>query len=921
MEKNITGFVFFILFAIVSFYVAWQLQKQQTTTSTYNYSFAIYCFGFVLFILAIITIIGSPPSTPNSISVVDGNKQAIISFEMNNASSYTVTSTPGNITKTSKTSPIIITGLDNGTTYYFTVTASTYFGTSDSSPPSNRIIPTEFPLIPTNIKVIPGNGIATIEFTPNSNSNHATSYLVTSIPDGITASGTSSPIVVYGLTNGKDYQFTIRGVNADGDSAVSAPSHTISPISTPLPPTDVTAIPSNGSASVLFTPSSSALMYTVLASPGDITQTGTSSPILFPNLTNGMEYTFTITASNSSGSSQPSEPSKSVMVNPIPQSPTNIVIIPGFESVSISFTPASYATSYIITYLPGSGVSDNKPVHVPVTSTPIIVSGLKNGTEYNFTIKSVNESGISLPSQPFTSTPVESIPIPLSPTLVSAITNSGSAKIYFAGSANATSYKVISTPGELSASGISSPITIYGLTNGISYSFVVLALNSSGISLPSSSSDSVIPISKPIPPTNIEAIAGNQSASVSFTLSEHATSYCVTSNPSGISAIGTASPITVHGLSNGSSYSFTIIASNDSGSSSPSTISNNVLITENELSPYHVIATPNDESCLVAFSPSAQSLTYTVTSFPDQIVTIGTNSPIIVNGLKNGTSYYFTVTAGEGMGLSPPSLPSSAVLVNPIPIAPTNCFAIPENSCAYVSFTSIPYATFYTATSKPDGITATSTKSPICISGLTNGLSYTFTVIASNLSGSSGDSDQSNAIIPIGIPVLPNDIVVTPGNGFASISFTPSTRSLQTYTVTSSPGNKSATGSESPIIIPGLVNGNRYSFTVMASNVIGSSRPSEPTSFVLINPIPSEPTNVKVTVHNGKGTVSALVSFSEVPYATSYFVASTPGDSRVYGTTSPITVSGLTSGIEYKFSVIAKNDSGESTFSSETIQL
>jgi hypothetical protein len=58
--------------------------------------------------------------------------------------------------------------------------------------------------------------------------------------------------------------------------------------------------------------------------------------------------------------------------------------------------------------------------------------------------------------------------------------------------------------------------------------------------------------------------------------------------------------------------------------------------------------------------------------------------------------------------------------------------------------------TGYTATSTPGSLTASGASSPINVTGLTNGVAYTFTVHATNSQGNSLESDASNSVTPTG---------------------------------------------------------------------------------------------------------------------------------------------------------------------------
>lgn len=79
-------------------------------------------------------------------------------------------------------------------------------------------------------------------------------------------------------------------------------------------------------------------------------------------------------------------------------------------------------------------------------------------------------------------------------------------------------------------------------------------------------------------------------------------------------------------------------------------------------------------------------------------------------------------------------------------------------------------------------------------------------------------------------PAPPRIIAVTAGNGQATVSFVPPASNggaaITHYTVTSDPGNLTATGTGSPITVSGLTNGIPYTFTVTATNCIGTGEPS-----------------------------------------------------------------------------------------------
>jgi len=528
---------------------------------------------------------------------------------------------------------------------------------------------------------------------------------------------------------------------------------------------------------------------------------------------------------------------------------TNYTITGTTQLVSVPF--ALYAKTAGSSLMPTMTNAERLAISDPATAFMVYVTDFDGGTVMLYDGSKWKELSL-----------IQLRTLPDAPTLVTATATNGEATVSFTaplsdGGSAITLYTATSNPGNITGTlnqAGSGAITVTGLTNGTAYTFTVTATNAVDTSAASAVSTSVTPATVPDVPTDVSATATNGEATVSFTapLSDGGsaiTLYTATSSPGGITGTLNQSgsgDILVTGLTNGTAYTFTVTATNAVDTSAASGSSTSVTPATVPDVPTDVSATATNGEATVSFtaplSDGGSVITlYTATSSPGGFK--GTLSQveggtITVSGLTNGEAYTFTVTATNALGTSAESAASTFVTPGTRPNAPTDVSAIAGNTQATVSFTAPSNGgdstiTSYMATSSPGGFTGTLSQAgsgAIKVTGLTNGLQYSFTVTATNAIGTSVASTASNIVTPATPPDAPTGVSATVGNTQATVSFiAPSNdggSAITLYTATSSPGNIIGTLNQSGggiIVVSGLTNGTSYTFSVTATNAIGTS--------------------------------------------------------------------------------------------------
>jgi hypothetical protein len=213
---------------------------------------------------------------------------------------------------------------------------------------------------------------------------------------------------------------------------------------------------------------------------------------------------------------------------------------------------------------------------------------------------------------------------------------------------------------------------------------------------------------------------------------------------------------------------------------------------------------------------------------------------------------------------------------------------------------------------------------------------HTFTIIAQSVGGTVSISQSFTLTVNPPPPAAPDAPVIgtaAAGNAQATVSFTPPATdggaAITSYTVTAKDsknvanGGQTATGTGSPVTVTGLTNGDVYTFTVTATNSVGTGPASSASNAVIPASAPGAPVIGAATAGNAQATVNFLPPDSNGGASiASYTVTATDhtnaarGGQTAAGTGSPVTVTGLTNGDSYTFAVTATNWAGTGPASS-----
>lgn len=346
----------------------------------------------------------------------------------------------------------------------------------------------------------------------------------------------------------------------------------------PGAPTHVRAVAGDASAHLSWSAApahGSAVTKYVVRGDGKTHQVGAKQRSLdVTGLTNGTTYTFSVYAVNAKGKGPARKANPVRPTSDVPDPPSKVTATAKPDgTVTVTWPAANGQGHKIKRYdvTPVSGGNPAETLHSDSTSLSVPAGTLEYGTQYAFTVTSVNDRGTSSTASPPSNTVVP-FTKPGAPgnVLATTVDQPGSISVSWEDADDngrpITAYTV-TAGGKTTSVTDTTSVTLTGFADGTTVSVSVAAVNEAGAGPAGTATARTI--APPAITATGSASAGYTSMKVPFTVDGKG------SKPTCTIAVGTGKPVTIScsggtvtGLTPGTSYDYTVTATNKAGSAS-----------------------------------------------------------------------------------------------------------------------------------------------------------------------------------------------------------------------------------------------------------------------------------------------------------------------------------------------------------------
>jgi Putative Ig domain len=590
----------------------------------------------------------------------------------------------------------------------------------------------------------------------------------------------------------------------------------------------------------------------------------------------GSPYSVTLTATNASGTSNPTI--LTLTIKPPPPVITSATTATGQVGVAFSYsiTATNNPTSYNATGLP-AGLTINTATGV-ISGTP--AAGTDAGSPYTVTISATNSGGTGSATLTLTINP------PPPPVVQPPLTATGQVGVAFSYSItatnNPTSYNATGLPAGLSvntATGLISGTPAAGTDAGSPYSITISATNSGG----TGSATLILTIKPPTPVITSPTTATGQVAvafSYTITATNNPTSYNATGLPAGLS-VNTSTGLISGTPTTAGTYSVTISATNSGGTGSAT-----LTLTIKPPPPVITSSLTATGTVGVAFSyqitASNSPTSFNATGLPSGL-TVNTSTGLISGtpaaGTDAGSPYSVTISATNSGGTGTATLTITILSGAPVITSSTTASGTVCNAFSY-QITATNNPTSYGATGLPAGLTVNTSTGVISGTPTAPG-TFTVTISATNSKGT-GSATLTITISPPAPPVITSAATATGQVGVAFTYQVVASNCPTSYNATGLPSGLSvntSTGAISGTPAAGTDAGSPYNVTISATNSGGTGSAT-----------------LTVTIKPAKPVItSSLTATGQVGVAFSYQITATNNPTSFNATGLPAGLSVNTS--------------------------